>query len=75
VVGRRTGRTVQQWITERRMREARRLLADTDLTVTEIAPRVGYREAGYFVRRFRTAHGVTPGAWRRAGRPGAGPAS
>jgi len=69
VVGRRTGRTVQQWITERRMREARRLLADTDLTVTEIAPRVGYREAGYFVRRFRTAHGVTPGAWRRAGRP------
>jgi AraC family transcriptional regulator, transcriptional activator of pobA len=68
-ISRRTGRTVQQWITERRMREARRLLADTDLTVTEIAPRVGYREAGYFVRRFRTAHGVTPGAWRRAGRP------
>jgi AraC-like DNA-binding protein len=68
VIGRRTGRTVQQWITERRMREARRLLADTDLAVAEIAPRVGYREAGYFVRRFRAAHGVTPGAWRRAGR-------
>jgi AraC-like DNA-binding protein len=33
VVGRRTGRIVQQWITERRMREARRLLADTDLTI------------------------------------------
>jgi AraC family transcriptional regulator, transcriptional activator of pobA len=68
VVGRRTGRTVQQWITERRMREARRLLADTDLAVVEIAVQVGYREAGYFVRRFRSAHGVTPGAWRRAGR-------
>jgi AraC-like DNA-binding protein len=65
-VGRRTGRTVQQWITERRMQEARRLLADTDLTVAEIARRVGYREAGYFVRRFRAAHGVTPAAWRRA---------
>jgi AraC-like DNA-binding protein len=50
------------------MREARRLLADTDLTVAEIARRVGYREAGYFVRRFRTAHGVPPVAWRRAGR-------
>ena len=70
IVGRRTGRTVQQWITERRMQEARRLLADTDLTVAEIARRVGYREAGYFVRRFRSAHGVTPAAWRRAGRPG-----
>lgn len=68
VVGRRTGRTVQQWITERRMREARRLLADTTFAVGEIAHRVGYREAGYFVRRFRTAHGVTPAAWRRAGR-------
>jgi AraC family transcriptional regulator, transcriptional activator of pobA len=68
VIGRRTGRTVQQWITERRMREARRLLADTDLAVVEIAHRVGYRESGYFVRRFRAAHGVTPGVWRRAGR-------
>ena len=44
------------------MREARRLLADTDLTVGEIARRVGYREAGYFVRRFRAAHGVPPAA-------------
>ncbi|MCE3556136.1 AraC family transcriptional regulator [Pseudonocardia sp. RS11V-5] len=64
-VGRATGRTVQQWITERRMREARRLLVDTDLTVADIARRIGYRDAGYFVRRFRSAHRVTPTAWRR----------
>lgn len=64
VVGRATGRTVQQWITERRMREARRLLVDTDLTVAEIASRVGYRDAGYFGRRFRAAHGTSPVAWR-----------
>ncbi|GAA4867665.1 AraC family transcriptional regulator [Pseudonocardia benzenivorans] len=70
VVGRRTGRTVQQWLTERRMHEARRLLADTDLTVADIAHRVGYRDGGYFVRRFRAEHGVPPAAWRRAGRAG-----
>jgi AraC family transcriptional activator of pobA len=70
VVGRRTGRTVQQWITERRMIEARRLLADTDLTVQAIATRVGYRDAGYLIRRFRAAHGVAPQEWRRAGRAG-----
>ena len=64
VVGRETGRTVQQWITERRLREARRLLVDTDLTVAEIGSRVGYRDAGYFVRRFRVAHGTSPAAWR-----------
>jgi AraC-like DNA-binding protein len=69
VVGRRTGRTVQQWITERRMTEARRLLAETDLTVDAIAGRVGYRDAGYLARRFRSAHGMTPQDWRRAGRP------
>ena len=31
IVRRRTGRTVQDWIIERRMAESRRLLADTDL--------------------------------------------
>ncbi|MCV2490725.1 AraC family transcriptional regulator [Geodermatophilus sp. YIM 151500] len=71
VVGQRTGRTVQQWITERRMTEARRLLAGTDLSVHAIAGRVGYRDAGYLIRRFRAAHGVTPEEWRRAGRAGA----
>lgn len=67
VVGRKTGRTVQQWITERRMVEARRLLADTELTVEAVAARVGYRDPGYFARRFRAAHGVSPLRWRRAG--------
>lgn len=66
VVRRRTGRTVQQWITERRLREARRLLHDTDLTVAAVAARVGFRDAGYFVRRFRAEHGVPPGRWRAA---------
>ncbi|MDD7937341.1 AraC family transcriptional regulator [Actinomycetospora lutea] len=66
VVRRRTGRTVQQWITERRLREARRLLHGTDLTVNAVAARVGFRDAGYFVRRFRAEHGVPPGRWRAA---------
>jgi AraC family transcriptional regulator, transcriptional activator of pobA len=68
VVGRKTGRTVQQWITERRMSEARRLLAGSDLTVEAVAIRVGYRDASYFIRTFRRSHGVTPLDWRRAGR-------
>jgi AraC-like DNA-binding protein len=67
VVGRKTGRTVQQWITERRMAEARRLLAETELTVEAVGSRVGYRDPGYFARRFRRAHGASPLEWRRAG--------
>ena len=70
VVRRRTGRTVQQWLGERRMQEARRLLADTDLTVAAVSRRVGYPDVSYFIRRFHRDHGSTPLAWRRASRAG-----
>lgn len=69
VVRRKTGRTVQEWIAERRMAQARRLLVETDLPVEEVGRRVGYGDPTYFVRSFRRAHGATPLAWRRAGRP------
>jgi AraC family transcriptional regulator, transcriptional activator of pobA len=67
-VRRKTGRTVQEWIAERRMAEARRLLAATDLTVQEIGHKVGYADPTYFVRSFRRAHGATPLRWRQVGR-------
>ena len=67
VVRRRTGRTVQEWIIERRMTEARNLLADTELPVAEIARRVGMSDPGYFSRLFRRTHGTSPREWR--GRP------
>jgi AraC-like DNA-binding protein len=63
-VRRRTGRTVGDWIIERRMTEARRLLSDTRLTIAEIARRVGISDPGYFSRQFRRTHGVSPRKWR-----------
>lgn len=66
VVRRKTGRTVQQWLTERRMQQARVLLADTGLTVAAIGRRVGYPDASYFIKRFRADHEVTPAQWRHA---------
>ena len=66
VVRRRTGRTVVEWITQRRMGEARRLLTDTRLTITEIGQRVGLPDAAYFTRQFRQAHGTSPSQWRKA---------
>jgi AraC-like DNA-binding protein len=64
VVRRRTGRTVQEWIIERRMAEARNLLSDTELPVAEIARRVGMSDPGYFSRQFRRIHGASPREWR-----------
>jgi AraC-like DNA-binding protein len=66
VVRRRTGRTVVEWISERRMAEARTLLAETDFSVGEIARRVGMADPGYFSRVFRRAHGNSPRSWRGA---------
>lgn len=64
IVRRRTGRTVQDWIIERRMAESRRLLTGTDLTIAEVARRVGISDPGYFSRVFRRVHGTAPRAWR-----------
>jgi AraC-like DNA-binding protein len=66
-VRKQTGRTVQQWITERRMVQARRLLAGTDLPVNEVARRVGFPDAGYFARTFGKVNGMSPARWRLAG--------
>lgn len=70
VVRRKTGRSVQRWITERRMAEARKLLCQTDLTVEAVAARTGYRQTSFFIRHFRRDHAVTPAAWRRQTRAG-----
>jgi AraC family transcriptional regulator, transcriptional activator of pobA len=64
VVRRRTGRTVQEWIIERRMAEARSLLSDTRLPVAEVARRVGMSDPAYFSRLFRRTHGSSPRQWR-----------
>lgn len=66
VVRRKTGRTVLDWITERRMTEARRLLVETELTVNEISRAVGFQDPSYFARSFRRIHGLTPRDWRTA---------
>lgn len=67
VVRRRTGRTVQQWIVQRRMQQARTLLAETGSTVAAISRRVGYPDVSYFIKCFRAEHAVTPIQWRAAG--------
>jgi YesN/AraC family two-component response regulator len=60
-----TGRSLKQWLTERRMSAARELLSNTTLTVREIAERSGYPDPSYFTRQFRQFHGVTPLTWRQ----------
>lgn len=65
-VRQRTGRTVQQWIAERRLTEARRLLAETDQPIARVASMVGFTDPAYFSRTFTRAAGMSPRGWRRA---------
>lgn len=52
-------------IVEEVLRErAARLLRETDLSVEEIADRLGYSDAANFTRAFRRWTGKPPGAWR-----------
>jgi AraC-like DNA-binding protein len=68
LVRRKTGRTVQQWINERRMIQARELLIETDLTVEAIATQAGFGNASYFIKQFKRSHGIAPAGWRQSKR-------
>lgn len=63
-----TGLTVGDWIAERRMAEARRLLASTELDLGTIANSIGYSDLDAMARAFRRAHRLTPASWRQAHR-------
>lgn len=65
LVANQTGQTVNRWIVQRRMAEARLLLRNTNQSVEQIAAQVGYQTACNFFRQFRQFHGNTPHAWRK----------
>ena len=58
------GTSPSKYLTDLRMRKARKLLADTQLTVREIADRVGYPDPFHFSRNFKNAVGVSPAQFR-----------
>ena len=59
-----TGRSTKELVTERVMVEAARLLRYSDLTVGEIAYRVGYEDPLYFSRAFKRYSRRSPQAYR-----------
>ncbi|ACT04458.1 AraC family transcriptional regulator [Paenibacillus sp. JDR-2] len=59
-----TGQTIVEYIAKIRLLEAKRLLAETDLTVAHIAGAVGYSNDIGFIRFFKKYEGITPGQYR-----------
>jgi AraC family transcriptional regulator, regulatory protein of adaptative response / methylphosphotriester-DNA alkyltransferase methyltransferase len=58
------GTTFRSYALEVRMRRAREFLRDTDMSVREIAERVGYRKPPQFCKTFRRQHGQSPSRFR-----------
>jgi AraC-like DNA-binding protein len=60
------GVTPHQYLIRSRLRHAARALADATHSVTDVAYDVGFGDLSNFVRTFRRAAGVSPGAFQRA---------
>ena len=63
-----TGRTTKELVTDRVMLEAARLLRFTDLSVGEVAFRIGLGDQLYFSRAFKRHYGEAPMAYRERSR-------
>lgn len=59
-----TGLSPHQYLLELRLVRARTLLAETDLSIKEIALQTGFEDELYFSRLFRQKLNVTPSQWR-----------
>lgn len=59
------GESVVHYITRLRMEHARRLMANPELRLRDIAHRVGYNDEFYFSRKFKQETGITPSAYIR----------
>ena len=59
------GQTVKQYLIALRMNEASRLLAETEMSISEIATAVGIGDYHYFCRVFTRQTGISPGAFRK----------
>ena len=61
-----TGASPHAYLATLRVARAQTLLAETDLSVTEISARVGYSSPSHFTKAFRQTTGLTPSAFRKA---------
>lgn len=60
------GRSPMEYINEYRIKQTRRLLEESDRSVTEICLECGFNNLGNFLREFRKYTGTTPAQYRKA---------
>jgi AraC-like DNA-binding protein len=59
------GKSAIALLQDRRIFEARKLLAETDMPVSKVGAELGFASAAYFTRAFQNLTGTSPSAFRR----------
>lgn len=59
------GKTFSEFVEEYKLEQAKKMLLETNLSVNEIAEKLGYTNAQNFIRFFSKGTGLTPGKFRK----------
>lgn len=62
-----TGKSFTDYVADKRMSLAEKLLLTTDWKLDDIAQQIGYQNTYYFIKVFRKFYGTTPNKFRHAG--------
>ena len=61
-----TGRTARDFINDRLLRAAKQLLADEELSISQVGQELGFEYPQHFVRFFKSQTGKTPSEYRQS---------
>lgn len=65
-----TGVAFTEYLSSIRIKEAKRLIVKTDMSISEIAEAVGYKSSTHFGRTFKSMLGMSPSTYKRTHRTG-----
>lgn len=63
-----TGLSICEYLTELRIKNSKKLLVSSDLSITEIATKIGYNNINYFSKIFKKSTDITPIEYRKKSR-------
>ena len=61
-----TGCTLTQILTDLKMKKAKELLINTQISISEISEMAGYHSADYFTATFKKRYGIAPREYRKS---------
>lgn len=59
-----TGKTINEFITDRRIDMSKQILAFTNISIEELSDKCGFSSSSYFTRAFKKKTGLSPSAYR-----------